>query len=625
MNYTRVLIIAIITFVCCTNLKAQNGKPIFWKPLPIPEDASLSVGELARDTSGRLVVGTGAGVYVSEDRGDSWHPRGPATWRVSAVLVTSSGTVLVGTYRDGVHRSTDLGQTWTPVGFERNVYVDTIIEDHAGRILTSVAESVGDEPTGIFHSDDDGKTWVQTGLPGEDAYSVSAPLPGHLYAGTENGMFRSTDGGETWSHVEALSFQAPLSMVVSLGDTLFAGFAEPRSRAHGHVVMRSSDRGKNWSPMDGLPAETSVRGLVASGDTLFAAAGDILRRGGTGLYRSSDLRRWEQVGFEDEGLRSLIATKTGALFASSGQGVFVSSPDRRKWCKKSKGLRGWSGQALAFDESGRLYAMKSSLFIYDEVKKTWTSYDLPDGTGPPTPYNLLRLPDGPFVLPGKGGIFLSDSPPGSWSWRPILGADGPILALYVAPNGRLFITFHPRGGGGTFMTHDNGKTWKRVAAPEGTRGVIVSPAGTLIAFGAEGIHRSTDEDTWDRVSRDRQAVSTMRVCGDALYAGKFTDGVFTSQDDGWTWEPITEKLRREAYQAGYLSVNSIFCLPNEGILVNTFSNGVLYWPPNGSWEDVSAGLATRMLSGGVLGPDGRVYVSTPRGVYTSTAWSKSAE
>ncbi|MDX1585261.1 MAG: hypothetical protein R3222_00900, partial [Balneolaceae bacterium] len=68
---------------------------------------------------------------------------------------------------------------------------------------------------------------------------------------------------------------------------------------------------------------------------------------------------------------------------------------------------------------------------------------------------------------------MSDSPSRSWAWRPIPGAEGFVLALYEAPDGRLFITIHPREGGGTFVTHDTGETWEWVTAPKGTRGVVV--------------------------------------------------------------------------------------------------------------------------------------------------------
>lgn len=613
MTFIRVLVLILMALKGGMDVHAQNGN-LFWEALPSP--ARATVTSLEHQDGGMMMAGTGAGLFISDNGGSSWYLRSPGSWPVSAVLATTAGTLLVGSYRHGVHRSTDDGLTWTRVGFENNTYIDAIIQDHRGRIYAAVAGAVGDEPTGLFRSDDDGLTWVQAGLAGENVHSVSVPLPGQLYAGTRRGTFRSTDNGENWALLESASFPAPLSEVVALGSTLFAGFAEPRYRAPGAGVWRSSDEGATWVPMTGLPPETSVHALVVVGDALFAACGDVLGRGGRGIYRSVDHRHWTPTGLNDEWLNALIVTPDGALFAGAVEsGVFRKQPSVSGWTATSNGLKNWQPTALAFDAADRLYGLTlRELFAYDAPSRTWTVHALPEGTAAPTPFNFTSSKDGTLILSGQGGVFFSETPPESWSWREIPEVEGQVFDLHVTGDGRLFTTILREGA---FETRDEGVTWTRLSVPEGTRGVYVSPAGTQFAFG-RGIYRS-EGDVWEKVGPDDQLVFDFISCGDTLFLAGTPQGIFSSQDDGRNWEADTEAVRLTAQQPGYLATNSLLCFPNGSLLTGTFSDGVLYREKSGSWRDVSEGLPTRSIVDIALGKDGSAYIVTASGVY-SKSW-----
>lgn len=59
-------------------------------------------------------------MFISTDGGATWQEQaqpGPDLNQVRALVATHAGTILWGTYNDttGIHRSTDLGVTWTPV------------------------------------------------------------------------------------------------------------------------------------------------------------------------------------------------------------------------------------------------------------------------------------------------------------------------------------------------------------------------------------------------------------------------------------------------------------------------------------------------------------------------------
>lgn len=121
-----------------------------------------------------VLVGTKKGTFLLD--GDAtrrtWNLRGPFcdTWPINHVAADASGTIYAGGgnewFGPAVWKSTDLGETWT-------------------------------------HSSE-GMKYEQGAQPIKSVWSL-APSSGVLYAGVEPaGLFRSTDGGASWQHVEGL-------------------------------------------------------------------------------------------------------------------------------------------------------------------------------------------------------------------------------------------------------------------------------------------------------------------------------------------------------------------------------------------------------------------------------------
>ncbi|MGK0303107.1 MAG: hypothetical protein ACI89X_003994, partial [Planctomycetota bacterium] len=96
------------------------------------------------------------------------------------------------------------------------------------------------------------------------------------------------------------------------------------------------------------------------------------------------------------------------------------------------------------------------------------------------------------------------------------------------------------------------------------------------------------------------------------------DGVLKSADDGLTWEPASEAIRKAAQQPGYLAVHSLLDLQCGSLLAATFSDGVLQQEPNGTWTNVTGNLPTRSAGDLISGPAGRVYLHTNAGVFQAT-------
>ena len=111
--------------------------------------------------------------------------------------------------------------------------------------------------------------WTQTKGPyGGTITALHATPEGILFAGTaEVGVFRSTDGGNTWVHTGdglrgGSSNTFPNILVLTQdGDTLYAGTSD--------TLHRSTNGGDSWQQLAHFPHEMGISGVAIIGDTLY--------------------------------------------------------------------------------------------------------------------------------------------------------------------------------------------------------------------------------------------------------------------------------------------------------------------------------------------------------------------
>ena len=229
---------------------------------------------------------TGGGVWKTENAGASWRNISDTffgTGSIGAIAVAESdpNVVYVGTgehavrgqsssYGDGVYRSTDAGKTWTRVGLEATRQISSVHIHPSNPDLVYVAAQgdrwKGTSERGIYRSSDGGKTWTQVlkGLnptSGASDLSMDPTNPRILYAafwdhqrlpwqvrsgGPGSGIWKSTDGGDTWARLsEGLpKLMGKIGVTVSPAnpERVFALVeADPRGG-----LYRSDDAGKTW-------------------------------------------------------------------------------------------------------------------------------------------------------------------------------------------------------------------------------------------------------------------------------------------------------------------------------------------------------------------------------------------
>ena len=288
-----------------------------WTPIS-DHLASLASGAVAVDPfTGELWYGTGelnfcrdcyygAGVYRSSDGGSNWtrvNPEGFLSTPTSVIAFDPkiSGTLFIGR-ATALWKSADSGQTWKAV--LQGVVTDFVFHPLDSSIAYAAAGNyTGSPDNGIYRTNDGGQTWTRltAGLPpqstmGRIALAVAPTSPSTVYAlivrssdFNLNGLYRSLDGGNTWNLLP--SVPADLFTEEGEGQGLFnlVVAVDPRDDAvlyvGGSTLWKSADHGATWQNLNlstGLPEDPRHIVFDPSDPQTFYLIGD------SGAWRSSD-------------------------------------------------------------------------------------------------------------------------------------------------------------------------------------------------------------------------------------------------------------------------------------------------------------------------------------------------
>ena len=260
-----------------------------------------------------------------------WRSIGPyrgGRTRACAGVPGQPNLFYIGAVNGGVWKTTDFGRTWTPIfddqptGSIGAIAVapsdPNIIYVGSGEGLQRPDLSVGD---GIYKSTDAGKTWTHLGLRNgqqipqiavdpHDPNRLFVAVLGHPYGpNEERGIFRSTDGGQTFEKVlykDENTGGNDVQIDPSQPDTVYAAMWEARQgpwengswNGTSGGIFKSTDGGKTWRQLsNGLPEEGVVQANLAiapsNSSRVYAA---IATPHGTGIYRSDDAgESWSQA------------------------------------------------------------------------------------------------------------------------------------------------------------------------------------------------------------------------------------------------------------------------------------------------------------------------------------------
>ncbi|MEP6692565.1 MAG: glycoside hydrolase [Gemmatimonadaceae bacterium] len=269
-----------------------------------------------------------------------WRTIGPTRAgraRALAGVPSQPNVFYIGFDNGGVWRSTDYGSTWVPL-FDReptgsigaiavSLSNPSIIYVGSGAGIIRPDLAVGN---GVYKSTDAGKTWTHLGLDDTQMIAMIDIDPknpdrlfvaalGHPYGpNAERGIFRSTDGGQSFQKVlykDEYTSANDVRIDPSDANTVYATLWQQQQSfiegqgfgGAGNGIFKSSDGGTTWRQLtDGLPAVIQANlGIAASNPRVIYAtvagtvpgtAGARSTTGVVGFYKSADAgEHWQQV------------------------------------------------------------------------------------------------------------------------------------------------------------------------------------------------------------------------------------------------------------------------------------------------------------------------------------------
>ena len=290
-----------------------------------------------------------AGAHPAQAGINVWTSGGPEGKDVLALAIDAANptTLYAGTLSRGVFKTPNAGGTWSAIG-PSNWSAQSLAIDPASpsRVYAAGAfcDLGGCFGPGVFKSEDGGGSWVTTGFSDRpaNALAIDPTTPMTLFAATGDchpracggAVYKSTDGGDTWSDVLAGPYVHAIVIDPTTSTTLYAGTVGG-SLTPG--VVKSVDGGVSWTAANlGLP-DGAISALVvhpAIPSMVYAGTEQ------AGAFKTTDGgATWVTTGFPRPFVGALaIDPVTPTTLYAGTDGVYKSSDGGTTWTMLNTGL-----------------------------------------------------------------------------------------------------------------------------------------------------------------------------------------------------------------------------------------------------------------------------------------------
>ncbi|MGH8201989.1 MAG: VPS10 domain-containing protein [Steroidobacteraceae bacterium] len=654
-------------------IKPALYQALSWRNIgPLRAGRTTAVAGVPAQPATFYIGSSGGGVWKTADAGTSWRNVSDGFFDVGAigaiaVAPSDPNVIYVGTGEasirgqttspgDGVYKSADAGKTWMHVGLAATLHIAAIVVDPANPNIVYVAAQgspwIASRDRGVYRSRDGGATWSRVlfvnPTTGAHDLSIDPKEPRIVYAalwdhqrlpwnirsgGSGSGLWRSTDGGDTWHRLRQGLPELMGNTGVSVSPVDPERVYAMIEAVHGGV-FRSDDAGRTWQRCNGDPGMrdrgwyyTRIYADPQQRNTVYVLSNSVVRStdGGTTFQEvrtphgdNHDLwidPRNDRIMVESNDGGGIVSLDGGQTWSSNlnqptGQFYRVFADDRfpywvyggqQDWgtlaiasgtARNDSGAQDWhevgGGESAWIGANAHDPALVYATGILGDV----TEYDAADG-------EIRQIP--PY------DYFAAFRPPSELRYRSNWTA--PLLVSAHDPRAIYY------GAQVVFKSTDRGIHWS-VISPDLTRHELATQGVDGGPISIEGAGGETYE-TITYLAESPQAAGT-------LWAGSDDGLVHLTRDDGAHWLDVTPRGMNAA------EVQSIELSPHDPakayVVASRYKLGdftpLIYRTTDygHTWRSIAAGLPAHMFAR-VVREDpsqaGLLYAGTENGMFIS--------
>jgi photosystem II stability/assembly factor-like uncharacterized protein len=502
-------------------------------------------------------------------------------------IILSPSEYLLAVTSGRTYKSTDEGMNWNQQIINNFIPLDFYF-DYAGHVY-SISKFDDNSKNKIYRSDNDMNTWTlkNIGLEDRGIYSVSFLGNDIVLALTDNGVYKSTNMGDSWS----LLYQ------ISIAQTKRVEHIKVNSKGAIFIgtlvgLFRSTDNGTSWKLLNDSQSQmnTNIENIfIGPQDKLFVTTP-------YGIYRSYDdgdtwLHLTNGIVQSNIGFLKFIGNQE-FIAGTSWSGIYHSTDDGGTWTKISDK----SGADIEITSNGKIFIANSLGILYNEsLTGTWSyrSNGIKELTCTAILINkFFNIHNGDIIIGDvNGGIHKSTDDGASWNFvHEMDGAE--ITSIKYGSNGNIFVS---SVWGGVSRSTDDGDTW--IAKNNGlddpdVRALIVGQSGNLFAGTFSKVYKSTDDgESWVSCLSQSQSLQCYALANNKknmIFAGSFIYGALRSTNGGTNWTQITNGMQLGVI---HLAIND-----NDELFAIT-TNGNLYYSTNDgdNWTLLKSGMGMTNL------------------------------
>ncbi len=473
---------------------------------------------VAVSASGKIFLGTDYGLYSSTDEGSTWMDIEDPGMNInySSDIIFKNDTIIFYSEGNKIFRSYDDGQNWTLINYSfQQGPVNSIYLDDEGDLYA------GGGFAELYKSTDNGGSWET--LTSDNEFTALCKDSSYFYGGTNQGIFRSTDGGYTWYGYSYGLFHNSLTSIISYRRNIFAC-------TYGGGAYLLNGNNNQWEfRSTGMDAAWISALIIDSENNVFAGTY------GRGIQRqtNNNLFNWQSAnsGVNSSEIESFAISKYDTIYCGARYGSFKSTDRGHTWTDMNSPCYNDLNTEICVNSLGSVF-IGGSCGVF-RTTDNGNSWDLMNSNTWSNIYGITAHSSQPNVYVSDEHDFYRTTDNGTTWWRNYFSA-GSALRIRLNNEGHIYVLdvygeiWRSTNSGTSFQNINNG-------LPSGYASMhdIAFNSDNIVFLATEnGLYESWDDgDSWILLddSKIAQDINLLYFNNeDYLYAGTMRSGVFRS-------------------------------------------------------------------------------------------------